>query len=84
MAGIDRNFKFVEQLSEMYYRDEIYCLIGKVLVAMNPYKEIKGLYSDKEKRKYRIEESDKLSPHLYLIGKCILRYIIARIIIHLF
>lgn len=44
-------------------------MIGKVLVATNPFKEIAGLYSDEEKHKYRNEVADKLPPHLYLIGK---------------
>lgn len=44
-------------------------MIGKVLVATNPYKEIKGLYSDEKKNEYRHAVADKLPPHLYLIGK---------------
>lgn len=69
MANTDRESEFIKKLTEIYQSDGIYCLIGKILVAINPYKEIKGMYSDEEKRKYRTEEFIKLQPHLYLIGK---------------
>lgn len=45
------------------------CSIGKVIVAINPYKDT-GLYSIEEIEKYRTQRVDELEPHLYLIGKC--------------
>lgn len=45
------------------------CLIGKVLVSLNPHKEIAYLYADKEMTKYRNETAECLAPHIYLIGK---------------
>lgn len=43
-------------------------MVGKVIVAINPYKDIEGLYSDEQINKYRNEFAEKLSPHIYLIG----------------
>lgn len=47
-------------------------MVGKVIVAINPYKDIEGLYSDEQMRKYREQVVEELSPHIYLIGECIL------------
>lgn len=44
-------------------------MVGKVLIAMNPYKEDLHLYSDAEISKYRNGVADDLPPHIFLIGK---------------
>ncbi len=36
----------VHTLRVRYYRDEIYTLVGPILVSLNPYKRIKDIYSD--------------------------------------
>lgn len=44
-------------------------MVGKVLIAINPYKDLTDIYSDTQISKYRNEPVDTLSPHIYLIGE---------------
>lgn len=44
-------------------------LVGKVLVAVNPFGVISDLYSEKTIRKYYENFESDLPPHIYLIGK---------------
>lgn len=52
-----------------YYDDSIYTFTGDILIAVNPFKRIKGLYESKVMNKY-LDSSpgDKLSPHAYGIA----------------
>lgn len=44
-------------------------MVGKVLIAINPYKTIEDIYSNEKKSVYRNEIVHNLPPHLYTIGK---------------
>lgn len=43
--------------------------VAKVLIAINPFKHMSGLYSEEKIKNYRDDLSDELTPHLYAIGK---------------
>lgn len=45
--------------------------VGKVLIAVNPFKEIRKIYSAEEMDKYR-GESEDLPPHIYSIASAAL------------
>ena len=47
------NDGILDNLRKRYNDDLIYTYIGHVLVAVNPYKMIKDLYSDRTLRRYR-------------------------------
>ena len=41
-----------------------------MIVAVNPYVEIKGLYSQETIKRYQGRSLGTLPPHVYAIGKC--------------
>lgn len=43
--------------------------VANILIAVNPYKEIKDLYSKTTIKKYQNKSLGELSPHVYAIGK---------------
>lgn len=45
------------------------CLVGKVLIAVNPYKQIQDLYAAENVLKYRNDVVENLPAHIYLLGK---------------
>ncbi len=56
----------MDELKVRYFADVIYTYVGEILVAMNPYKEIKGIYSDDKAKLYSNGVDKKsLPPHLY-------------------
>lgn len=44
-------------------------MIGKVVFALNPFRNMDELYSSEKIQKYRKNVADNLPPHIYLIGK---------------
>jgi myosin-5 len=64
-----------------YEKDQIYTKIGDILISINPFKELTGLYSNEMVQKYAStststiksslveEENCSLPPHLYAIAK---------------
>lgn len=42
--------------------------VAKVLIAINPFRQISGLYSERKIINYRTDLNDELPPHLYAIG----------------
>lgn len=51
-------------------------MIGKVVIAMNPFANVERLYTDSEMSDYRKKKSESLLPHLYLIGNFILYFLL--------
>ena len=63
----------VECLSHRYMQDEIYTFTGPVLLALNPFQSLRGLYGEAAMKMYwdHAENSsfrDKLPPHVYSIA----------------
>lgn len=43
--------------------------MANILIALNPYKEIKDLYSDASIKRYNGKSLGELTPHVFAIGK---------------
>lgn len=50
-------------------RFNIQTYIAKVLIAINPYHQINGMYSPKKIEAYYKDTKDELPPHLFSIGE---------------
>ena len=61
-AGILRN------LHLRYKNNKIYTFTGAILVAVNPYQIIKGLYEPSEIRRYANKKIGELPPHIFSIA----------------
>ncbi len=53
-----------------YARDQIYTYVANILIAVNPYFEIKNLYSRETIRKYQGKSLGTMPPHVFAIGTC--------------
>lgn len=60
---------FIENLKTRYTHDKIYTYIGNVIVAVNPYKQIPDLYSDKVLKNYYGKEHYEEPPHVFSIAE---------------
>jgi myosin-1 len=58
----------LDTLKNRYAQDSIYTSIGPVLVAINPFKMISGLYTDATIREYRGKKYFELPPHVYSLA----------------
>jgi len=58
----------LENLQSRHARDEIYTYTASVLLAMNPYKDIRGLYGEDQCAKYKGKHLGALPPHPYAIA----------------
>jgi myosin-1 len=58
----------LENLRTRFSNELIYTYIGHVLIAMNPYRMVKGLYSEQSIRNYRGKYPYEESPHLFAIA----------------
>ncbi|CBY36030.1 unnamed protein product [Oikopleura dioica] len=61
-AGILRN------LHLRYKNNKIYTFTGAILVAVNPYQIIKGIYDPSEIRRYANKKIGELPPHIFSIA----------------
>eukprot|EP00041_Stephanoeca_diplocostata_P037620 m.1430320 g.1430320 ORF g.1430320 m.1430320 type:complete len:1775 (-) comp25073_c0_seq5:163-5487(-) len=59
----------LEQLSLRYSRDVIYTNVGDILIAVNPFKEIPGLYSDAVALEYFHDKRLNRIPHVYRVSQ---------------
>ncbi|XKL69082.1 hypothetical protein PGB90_006851 [Kerria lacca] len=51
-----------------YQKDKIYTYVANILIAVNPYFEIKNLYSQQTMRSYQGKSLGVLSPHVFAIA----------------
>uniref|UniRef100_A0A7S0FM48 Myosin motor domain-containing protein n=1 Tax=Pyrodinium bahamense TaxID=73915 RepID=A0A7S0FM48_9DINO len=58
----------LENLRLRHQKDQIYTYTASVLLAVNPYKEISGLYDDEQCGRYRGKHIGTLPPHPYAIA----------------
>lgn len=60
---------FLNNVALRYKRDQIYTYVANILIAVNPYFEIKGLYSKEAIKKYQGKSLGTLPPHVFAVGK---------------
>lgn len=58
----------LDNLSARHLQNDIYTYTASVLLAVNPYKEIDGLYSEEQCARYRGKHIGVLPPHPYAIA----------------
>ncbi|OLQ02338.1 Myosin-2 heavy chain [Symbiodinium microadriaticum] len=58
----------LDNLRKRYSKDEIYTYTANVLLAVNPYKSVRRLYSREEMEKYWGKNPGSLPPHPYAIA----------------
>ena len=59
----------LNNLSIRYGKNMIYTYTGSILIAVNPYQTIEGLYSKEMIEAYRGQPLGKLSPHVFAVGE---------------
>eukprot|EP01114_Cavostelium_apophysatum_P003671 TRINITY_DN1374_c0_g3_i1.p1 TRINITY_DN1374_c0_g3~~TRINITY_DN1374_c0_g3_i1.p1 ORF type:complete len:1131 (-),score=356.14 TRINITY_DN1374_c0_g3_i1:89-3481(-) len=57
-----------DNLKKRHAADQIYTYIGHVLISVNPYKEIKGLYIDRVLKDYKGKYRYEMPPHVYALA----------------
>lgn len=63
------NETILECLSSHYGGDEIYVYIGQVLISVNPFKMISGMYGGSTLNKYKGKSEHQNMPHVYAIAE---------------
>jgi len=63
----------VENLVGRFKKDNIYTFIGEVVVSMNPYKEVSGLYSKSKMTEYKSAFMYEKTPHIYSLSNNVYR-----------
>ncbi|KAJ8410105.1 hypothetical protein AAFF_G00211460 [Aldrovandia affinis] len=58
----------MHNLYQRYQRDSIYTNIGSILAAVNPYKQIKGLYGPAAVELYSQHHLGELPPHIFAVA----------------
>lgn len=62
--------EIVATLERRFKSNDIYTYIGSVLLSVNPFKNISGLYGPQQIRQYRGRYLYELPPHIYAIAEC--------------
>jgi len=63
----------MENLKLRYSKDRIYTYIGEVVVAVNPYKKIEGLFNPTTMNEYRGRQMYEVPPHIYSLSNDVYR-----------
>lgn len=63
----------LENVRLRFHRDKIYTYVAHILIAVNPYFQIKGLHSPEAILNYQGKSLGTLPPHVYAIGELPLR-----------
>ncbi|XP_077297660.1 myosin heavy chain 95F jaguar isoform X2 [Arctopsyche grandis] len=58
----------LNNVQSRYKKDKIYTYVANILIAVNPYKEIRNLYSSETIKKYHGASLGKLPPHVFAIA----------------
>lgn len=59
----------LENVRVRFHRDKIYTYVAHILIAINPYYEIKDLHSTEAILKYQGKSLGTMPPHVFAIGK---------------
>lgn len=60
----------LENVRIRFHRDKIYTYVAHILIAVNPYFEIKNLHSPEAILRYQGKSLGTMPPHVYAIGRC--------------
>jgi myosin-1 len=71
------NEGIVENLKKRYEKDIIYTYIGHVLISMNPFKLIKGLFIERTLQDYRGKYRYEMPPHVFALADDMYRTMLA-------
>lgn len=63
----------LENVRIRFHRDKIYTYVAHILIAVNPYFEIKGLHSADAISRYQGKSLGTMPPHVYAIGESLRR-----------
>eukprot|EP00981_Chlorochromonas_danica_P001892 scaffold390_cov167-Ochromonas_danica.AAC.4 len=63
----------VHTLRVRYSRDDIYTNVGPILISLNPYKIIDGLYDETTTELYHARKLGELPPHLFAVAEACYR-----------
>eukprot|EP00041_Stephanoeca_diplocostata_P021482 m.501224 g.501224 ORF g.501224 m.501224 type:complete len:1234 (-) comp21837_c1_seq13:181-3882(-) len=58
----------LENLKRRFMNDEIYTFTANILIAINPYKDMSGVYTGENIKRYQGMSIGALDPHIYAIG----------------
>ncbi|XP_070491235.1 myosin heavy chain 95F isoform X2 [Chironomus tepperi] len=58
----------LDNIKNRYYKDKIYTYVANILIAVNPYKEVKNLYSKATIKSYNGKSIGEMPPHVYAIA----------------
>ncbi|XP_055853454.1 myosin heavy chain 95F isoform X2 [Episyrphus balteatus] len=59
---------FLDNLKTRYYKDKIYTYVANILIAVNPYRELKDLYASSTIKQYNGRSIGELPPHVFAIA----------------
>lgn len=59
----------IHTLRVRYNRDEIYTMVGSILISLNPYKTIKFLYDEGSVERYHSKKQGYQAPHLFVVAE---------------
>lgn len=76
------NDSILENLRKRFSDELIYTYIGHVLIAMNPYRMIKDLYTDQTLRRYRGKYPYEEPPHVYAVADDMYRHMLSEACSH--
>lgn len=62
----------LENVRLRFHRDKIYTYVAHILIAVNPYFQVKGLHSPEVILNYQGKSLGTLPPHVYAIGELLL------------
>jgi len=71
------NDSILDNLHKRYDKDIIYTYIGHVLISINPFRRIKGLYEDQVVMDYRGKFRYEMPPHVYALADDMFRNMLA-------
>jgi len=75
----------IHTLRVRYFRGAIYTFVGPILVSINPYKYIKGIYSEKTMVSYHVTDKNAhLAPHLFSVAESSYSALLNRKTVYLF
>lgn len=60
---------FLNNIAVRYKSNKIYTYVANILIAVNPYFEIKNLYNKESIQQYRGKSLGMLPPHVFAIGE---------------
>lgn len=59
----------IHTLRVRYARDDIYTSVGPILISLNPYKAIQGIYDENTTELYHGRKQGDLPPHLFAVAE---------------